>query len=65
MGYTLHDETPEPAPMRCEILMTTGAEAKVDIEVIGAQGERRPPSVEEFYQIVKSLAKHQFNLKSP
>jgi hypothetical protein len=51
--------------MRCEILMTTGAEAEVEITVIGAEGERRVPTVEEFYHIIKSLAKHQFTLTLP
>lgn len=67
MGYGFTDEsaaggTP-PAPMHCEILMSTGAEAYIDITVIGAEGERRPPTTEEFYHIIKRLVKHQFTLK--
>jgi hypothetical protein len=62
----LHDQgCGEPPAMRCEILMTTGAEAEVEITVIGAEGERRVPTVEEFYHIIKSLAKHQFTLTLP
>lgn len=66
MILDLHDHAGGPPPeMHCEILMTTGAEAEVDITVIGAEGERRPPTVEEFYHIVTCLAKHRFSLQLP
>lgn len=61
----LHDHGTPPPEMHCEILMTTGAEAMVDITVIGAEGERRPPTVEEFYHIIKRLAQHSFTLHLP
>jgi hypothetical protein len=62
----LHDQAAGPPPaMHCEILMTTGAEASVDVTVIGAEGERRVPTVEEFYHIIKCLAKHHFTLTLP
>jgi hypothetical protein len=48
--------------MTCEILMTTGAEAVVDITVVGVEGERRVPTTEEFYHVIKCLAKHHFSL---
>jgi hypothetical protein len=53
---------PEPPAMTCEILMTTGAEAVVDITVVGVEGERRVPTTEEFYHVIKCLAKHHFSL---
>lgn len=55
----------EMPAMHCEILMTTGAEASVDITVTGAEGERRAPTVEEFSHIIKRLVKHQFTLTLP
>lgn len=60
-----HGPLGEPPAMHCEILMTTGAEAMVDVTVIGAEGERRPPTVEEFHHIIKCLAKHHFTLQLP
>lgn len=65
MIMTLDECGPPPPAMRCEILMTTGAEAEVDITVTGADGVRRPPTVEEFYQVIKCLAKHHFTLNLP
>jgi hypothetical protein len=63
MIHSLTDEhAPESPAMTCEILMTTGAEAVVDVTVIGAEGERRVPTCEEFFHIIKCLAKHQFAL---
>jgi hypothetical protein len=53
---------PEPPAMTCEILMTTGAEAVVDVTVIGVEGERRVPTTEEFHMIIRCLAKHHFTL---
>ena len=62
----LHDQAAGEMPaMHCEILMTTGAMAAVDLTVIGAKGERRVPTVEEFCHIIKRLAKHQFTLTLP
>ena len=51
--------------MHCEILMTTGVEATVDITVIGVEGERRVPTMEEYVHIIRCLAKHQFSLTLP
>jgi len=62
----LHDQACGEAPtMHCEILMTTGAEAEVDITVTGADGVRRVPTVEEFYHIMCRMIKHQFTLSLP
>jgi hypothetical protein len=62
----LHDMTGGECPeMHCEILMTTGAEAHVDITVEGVDGVRRVPTVTEFVHIIKCLAKHNFTLTLP
>lgn len=65
MISNFQDITPQPPAMHCEILMTTGAEAEVDITVTGAEGERRPPTMEEFTHIIRRLVKHQFTLTLP
>jgi len=62
----LHGQAAGPPPaMHCEILMTTGAEAEVDITITGVEGERRPPTMEEWQHILRCLCKHQFTLTLP
>ena len=61
----LHGHGGPPPAMHCEILMTTGAEAEVDVTVKGVEGERRPPTVEEWMHILRCLMKHHFTMNLP